>query len=191
MRRLSFLACLSLSLTPSLAAMATDLETFTAEGKALIPPFQQQLMSTVKSAMQNGGPVKAVQSCHLLAPQIASQYSQEPWTVGRTSLQVRNPANTADAWEQGILKQFAQRADSGEALAGMQAVDVVNGELRIMQAIPVGEPCLACHGRSINPEVAAVINQIYPSDQAHGYDLGQLRGAFTLRRTLEAQSEQP
>jgi len=58
-----------------------------------------------------------------------------------------------------------------------------------MQAIPVGEPCLACHGKNLKPEVAAKIDQLYPKDQARGYDLGQLRGAFTLRRTLDTPIE--
>jgi hypothetical protein len=186
MRSLPILFCLSLSL----AAHADDLPALTAEGKALIPPFQQQLMATVKNAMQAGGPVKAVESCQLLAPQIASQHSQTPWTVGRTSLQVRNPANTADAWEQQVLKDFATQQANGQPLIGMQQVAKVDGELRIMQAIPVGEPCLACHGKNLKPEVAAKIDQLYPKDQARGYDLGQLRGAFTLRRTLENPSDQ-
>lgn len=181
MRTLPMLLCLGLSL----GAQAEDLQKLTAEGKALIPPFQQQLMATVKNAMQSGGPVVAVESCQLLAPQIASQHSQQPWSVGRTSLQVRNPANAADAWEQQVLQEFAQQQASGQPLAGMQKVAVVDNELRIMQAIAVGEPCLACHGKNLKPEVAAKIDQLYPKDQARGYDLGQLRGAFTLRRTLD------
>ena len=32
--------------------------------------------------------------------------------------------------------------------------------------------------------VAAQIKQGYPADQASGFRLGELRGAFTLRRTL-------
>ncbi|MCZ2943409.1 hypothetical protein NYY89_20810, partial [Acinetobacter baumannii] len=60
----------------SVAAYADDLEKMTAEGATLIPPFQQHLMDTVKSAMQTGGAVNAVEACQLLAPQIADQHSQ-------------------------------------------------------------------------------------------------------------------
>ncbi|MOA58455.1 hypothetical protein D3C78_1828600 [compost metagenome] len=56
-----------------------------------------------------------------------------------------------------------------------------------MKAIPTGEPCLACHGQQIKPELAAVIDQRYPQDQARGFALGELRGAFTLRRSLTDQ----
>lgn len=185
MRMLPTLLCLLVSYT----AQADDLQALSAEGKALIPPFQQQLMATVKNAMHSAGPVAALESCQLLAPQIASQHSQLPWHVGRTSMRVRNPANAPDAWEQQVLQEFAQQQASGQPLAGMHKVAVVNNELRIMQAIVVGEPCLACHGKNLKPEVAAKIDRLYPKDQARGYDLGQLRGAFTLRRTLDKPSE--
>ena len=173
-----------LSLLLTSAAQAEDAQALAAEGLALIPAFQKQLMETVKAAMQAGGPLKAVQACQVQAPLIAAEHSRAPWRVGRTSLQVRNPANAADAWEQQVLQQFAQRAAAGEPLAGMQQSAVVAGEVRVMQAIGVGEPCLACHGKTLRAELAAQLDQLYPQDQARGYALGALRGAFTLRRSL-------
>lgn len=179
------IAAAMLALTLSLGAQAEDLQALSAEGLALIPPFQKQLLETVKSAMQAGGPLKAVEVCQLQAAQIASAHSRAPWQVGRTSLQVRNPANAADAWERQVLLQFAQRAAAGEPLAGMQHSAVVAGELRVMQAIAVGEPCLACHGKTLKPELAALLEQRYPQDQARGYELGALRGAFSLKRPVQ------
>ncbi len=179
------IAAAMLALTLSLGAQAEDLQALSAEGLALIPAFQKQLMETVKSALQTGGPLKAVEVCQLQAPQIASAHSTAPWQVGRTSLQVRNPANAADAWERQVLLQFAQRAAAGEPLAGMQHSAVVAGELRVMQAIAVGEPCLACHGKTLKPELAALLEQRYPQDQARGYELGALRGAFSLKRPVQ------
>jgi len=173
----------------SIGAQAGDLEKLSAEGAALIPPFQQQLLETVKAAMQSGGPVKAVEACQLLAPQIADQHRRTPWTVGRTALKLRNPANAADAWERKVLEQFAARAAAGEPLADMKHAEIVGGEFRLMKAIPTGEPCLACHGQAIKPELAAVIDQRYPQDQARGFALGELRGAFTLRRPVDAGRE--
>lgn len=70
-------------------------------------------------------------------------------------------------------------------LAGMHQADVVGGEQRLMTAIAMAQPCLACHGRAIEPELAALIDQRYPDDQARGFGEGELRGAFTLRRSLE------
>ena len=173
----------------SVGAYADDLEKMTAEGAILIPPFQQHLMDTVKSAMQTGGPVKAVEACQLLAPQIADQHSQTPWVVGRTALKVRNPGNVPDAWEKQVLEQFVKRAAAGEALSGLAYSEIVKGEFRMMKAIPTGEACLGCHGKELKPELAAVIDQRYPQDKARGFALGELRGAFTLRRIIETTND--
>lgn len=177
----------SFALLAALAApaMAADVQQLTAEGAALIPPFQQQLLETVKAALQAGGPARAVESCQLLAPQIAAQHSRAPWQIGRTALKVRNPDNAPDAWERAVLERFAARAAAGEPVAGLQHAEVVGGEFRMMKAIATGEPCLACHGQQIQPALAALIEQRYPQDQARGFALGELRGAFTLRRSLE------
>jgi len=169
------------------ALAAPDMPKLAAEGAALIPPFQQHLLDTVKSALQDGGPAQAVEACQSLAPQIAAQHSAAPWQVGRTALKVRNPDNAPDAWERQILEQFAARIAAGEPVAEVRHAEVVDGEFRLMKAIPTGEPCLACHGSAIKPELAAVIDQRYPQDQARGFALGELRGAFSLRRTLDAQ----
>ena len=173
----------------SMTAYAEDFQALKAEGAALLPAFGQHLMATVKSAMQTGGPVKAVEACQLLAPEIAVQHSKHPWQVGRTSLKVRNPANTADAWEKQVLEQFAQRAAAGEPIAELSHAEMVGGEFRMMKAIATGEPCLACHGKNIEPSLAAVIDVRYPEDEARGFALGELRGAFTLRRTLEVGND--
>lgn len=173
----------------SMAAYAEDFQALKAEGAALLPAFGQHLMATVKSAMQSGGPVKAVEACQLLAPEIAVQHSQHPWKVGRTSLKVRNPANTADAWEKQVLEQFAQRAAAGEPIAELSHAEMVGGEFRMMKAIATGEPCLACHGKNVEPSLAAVIDVRYPHDQARGFALGELRGAFTVRRTVELEND--
>ena len=169
----------------SMAAYADNYQALTAEGAALIPPFQQQLLGTVKAAMQAGGPVKAVEACRLSAPQIAAEHSKSPWTVGRTALKVRNPANAPDAWERRVLELFAERAEAGEALADLVHAETVDGEFRMMKAIATGEPCLACHGKNIEPALAAVIDVGYPQDEARDFALGELRGAFTLRRTVD------
>ena len=53
-----------------------------------------------------------------------------------------------------------------------------------MQAIPTGEVCLACHGTAIAPEITAALDEQYPDDQARGFSLGEIRGAFSLSKPL-------
>lgn len=179
------LFALPLLLTIAVPAFAaSDVQALSAEAAALIPPFQQQLLETVKGAMQAGGPSKAVEACQTLAPEIAAKNSQNSWKVGRTALKVRNPNNAPDSWERTVLEEFAAQAAAGTPVTELKKAEIVDGQFRMMKAIPTGEPCLACHGKDIKPELAAVIDQRYPADQARGFSLGELRGAFTLSRPL-------
>lgn len=158
---------------------------YDAQARALIAPFAQELLGTVKQAMAKGGAQNAIMACQTLAPTIARKHSQQPWTVGRTALKVRNPNNRPDAWERQVLERFASEAAAGKPVASLSYSEVVDGEYRYMQAIPTGEPCLACHGKHIDKDLVVLLDQRYPDDQARGFALGELRGAFTLRRPLD------
>ena len=100
-----------------LLAQAADLAQLRGEAEALIPPFQQQLLASVQTAVATGGPAQAVEACRQLAPGIAQQHSVAPWKVGRTALRLRNPDNRPDAWEQAVLEDFQRRSQAGEAVA--------------------------------------------------------------------------
>jgi len=55
-----------------------------------------------------------------------------------------------------------------------------------MKPWPVQRVCVACHGlvTSLKPEVAEKIKALYPDDKGVGYDIGQIRGAITLRKAM-------
>ena len=38
--------------------------------------------------------------------------------------------------------------------------------------------CTTCHGKSIDPRIAAQLADQYPHDEATGFDVGELRGVF-------------
>lgn len=149
-----------------------------------VKEFGGALLHTVQSSMQAGGAVAAIQACQLLAPQLAKQANSDGWEVARTSLKVRNPANQPDAWEQQVLEKFAQQATQGVAVSELKYAEFVDGKFRYMQAIEIKQPCLACHGQQIAPQLQAELQRLYPQDQAIGYNLGELRGAFTLKNNL-------
>ncbi len=160
---------------------ATQQDELKKEAAALIPPFAKHLMDTVKQAKEEGGPVAAVAACQTLAPEITDKHSTAEWAIGRTSLKTRNSDNVADAWERSVLEQFAERAAKGEDAKTISYAETVNGQFRMMKAIPLQEDCLGCHGSNIKPEIAAALDEKYPNDQARGYAVGDIRGAFTLR----------
>ncbi|MBO8085824.1 MAG: DUF3365 domain-containing protein [Marichromatium sp.] len=161
-----------------------------AEAKTLIQQFAGTLQGELKEALEAGGPVRAIEVCEERAPVIADELSaQSGWSVGRTSLGVRNAArNTPDAWEREILDQFEEQRAAGAPVAGLAHAEVVEDDdgrrFRFMKAIPTAEVCLACHGDHLTPEVAAALDERYPEDNARGYRAGDIRGAFTLAKPL-------
>ncbi|PCO04327.1 DUF3365 domain-containing protein [Microbulbifer flavimaris] len=155
---------------------------------ALGKTLKQELVS----AMKRGGPVEAISVCNLKAMPLTEQISTETgWQVARTSLKVRNPANSPDDWERHQLQQFQARLDAGESMASLEAATTEQRDgksvQRFMKAIPVQGPCLVCHGTELAPAVAQKLDSLYPNDQARGYQLGELRGAFTLERVISGE----
>lgn len=183
----------ALSVTLSLANGAVMAEEAQdpriAEAKAIVKEFATRLQGELKSALQAGGPVAAIEICQEEAPAIAEDLSQgSQWQVARTSLKTRNPNNAPDAWETEILKQFDARQAAGEdvqPMAHAQVVETAEGKrFRFMKAIPAQDLCLTCHGRNIDPQVIEALDKAYPEDQARGYTTGDVRGAFTLWKPL-------
>jgi Protein of unknown function (DUF3365) len=163
------------------------------QAKGLIKEFATTLQGELQGAMKAGGPTQAIGVCKDRAPAIAADLSaRSGWEVGRTSLKVRNQAkNLPDVWETGVLEDFEARKAAGEPLDTMAFAAVVESDgvkrFRFMKPIPTGEVCLACHGSAITPEVAAVLDAQYPGDQARGFALGDIRGAFSLSKPLESK----
>lgn len=158
--------------------------------EALVQRFQSALQGELMAAMQAGGPVQAVQVCAEKAPAIASALSRESgWQLRRVSLKVRNPATgLPDAWEQAALQRWAEALAEGEPLSPIaETVDEPAGRVqRYLAPILIAPPCLACHGPAkAQPEpLRAALAAAYPHDAATGYALGELRGAFSLKRLI-------
>ena len=160
------------------------------EARKIVKTFATSLQGELQAAIKEGGPVKAIAVCKERAPAIAQGLSdQTGWEVGRTSLKLRNPTlNAPDDWERQVMLRFDERRAAGEDVQTMAYAEVVekdgSKQFRFMKAVPTGEVCLACHGSSIAPAIATTLDEAYPDDQARGYKLGDVRGAFTLSKPL-------
>ena len=148
------------------------------------------LKSRLQQAIQSGGLEAGVNECQVAAARIALALSQNGWEVGRTALKVRNPNNAADQWEREQLAWFSQLLTKAKQdnLAPKRPLetyqyDSESGKFRYMMAIEQGQVCMACHGANVAPSVKHAILEHYPNDQATGFELGDLRGAFTITYT--------
>ncbi|MGC1952891.1 MAG: DUF3365 domain-containing protein [Gammaproteobacteria bacterium] len=171
------------------SAFASEIEDRVAASRVAIKEFSMSLKGALKTAMASGGPAHAIEVCKEVAPAIAAGISEDRgWDIARTSLKLRNPSNAPDAWERGVLEQFKQRAARGEDPQQIdhQEVVSVNGQpyFRYMKAIATDDVCLTCHGEELAPAIAAKLEDLYPQDQATGFSVGDLRGAFTIRQPM-------
>jgi len=104
------------------------------------------------------------------------------------TLKVRNPANAPDAWERKVLESFEARRARGENVGELEygEIGAKDGKkvFRYMKAIQTKGICLRCHGTNIDPAVASGLKKYYPQDQATGFKLGDIRGAFTTAQPM-------
>jgi len=153
--------------------------------RVLARDFMTELKGELKTAIRGGRTVKAISVCKKMAPELAARYSLPSGVqVGRISERWRNPENRPDRWEQKGLAIFEKRRLQGKTLAGMEYWQEIEVEgkrsFRYLRAIPTGSLCLRCHGENISRKLKKALQKSYPEDQAVGFRLGELRGAFTI-----------
>jgi hypothetical protein len=154
---------------------AGDENALLLKSRELTAQYGTLLKAALQDSMAKGGPVAAIDVCKEKAPQIAAELSDSSGaTVRRTSLKNRNPGNAPEPWEAAVLTEF----DSGSTSESFTITNA--GEARYMKAIPTAALCLACHGQELAPEIQGRLNEAYPDDNARGYSVGQIRGAFSI-----------
>ncbi|MDJ0513480.1 MAG: DUF3365 domain-containing protein [Methyloceanibacter sp.] len=185
---------LTLFLASSIPAAAADgadpAEAERADqSRHLAKTYGKGLKDALVRAMKAGGPETAIAVCNVAAPEIAKRnMGSSGWSLGRTALKLRNPANAPDDWERSVLLEFQDKIDQGADVSALEYYETTtkDGEpvFRYMKAIPTQGPCLTCHGSNVSPSVKAKISELYPEDQATGFALGELRGAFTITQPV-------
>jgi hypothetical protein len=182
---LIFFICLSFN-----QVFASESKEFVQLSRAASKALGGELKKQLQVAMKKDGPVNGLTVCSENAQKISKKISKDKgMSVGRTSLKYRNEANEPDDWETSILKQFEQRKASGESAVTLEYSEKteINGEkvLRYMKAIPTDDVCLTCHGSNIAEPVAAKLQELYPNDKATGFKKGDIRGAFTIIKSVK------
>ena len=167
------------------AAPAPQPVDVSAKSAVLADRFQADLQGQLQAAMKTGGPVGAIGVCQQAAPAIAANLSEESGAeVRRIALKERNPAAAPERELRGRLEQLAAApltADGKPAVMQWTSGSGADARAHFMRAIPMKEqPCAACHGTAIAPEVQARLAELYPADKATGFKPGDLRGAILV-----------
>lgn len=139
---------------------------------AAVARLKQSLVAELTAAIAAGGPENAIEVCRVRAPELARAAGEPGLRIGRTSHKLRNPANAAPDWVAPLLARHV----SGEAIGEPIVVPLDGGRTGYVEPLLTAPMCLACHGESIAPAVAAKLAALYPEDRATGFRAGELRG---------------
>lgn len=151
----------------------------------------RQLMGRLQKAMGEGGPTAAMHVCSEVAQDVTKSLGAEQQvSIRRTGLQVRNPLNRPDDFETTWLRKAAAAVAAGDTVAPLyQVMRAPAGGYELRHLRPIifpGGMCSQCHGgeQEIQPQVRALLRELYPADQATDFKPGDLRGAVSVRVPL-------
>ena len=146
--------------------------------------LSRELAERLFAEMEAGGPLQAVSVCSEIAQEKAKAYSVDGLNVRRISMKVRNPADRPDDWEEIRLAHLEELQAQGKLPT--EVIEIVESEegrtLRYLRPLQIAPPCLNCHGDRAQfvPELQEHLTELYPDDEAFGYQLNELRGAVSV-----------
>jgi hypothetical protein len=155
-----------------------------ARGTAATAALKMGLGAQLKAAMGSGGHGGAIEVCRQVAEVVTKTTSDtfEGLEVGRTSLKVRNPDNRPDSVDESVLREFESMKAAGSEVAPVYVAAGEGQGARYYVPIMAEAICLNCHGaRDVwAPVVRVLLDELYPDDEATGYEEGDVRGAFRV-----------
>lgn len=150
-----------------------DEDEYLEAGEEAVQPFKKSLKAALVEGLEEG-PVNAISVCRVEAPQLAERASGPNVRVGRTSSKLRNPGNAPKPWMKPLLERYEQDPEGREP----RVVVVDDETVGYVEPIYVQPLCVTCHGKNLSDELEAKLDELYPADEATGYEAGDLRGMF-------------
>jgi hypothetical protein len=163
------------------------------KARAAADALSKDLKARLVRELGAEGPIGAVRVCSEVAQEVAARHSVEGLMVRRVSLKWRNPADQPDEYERAALEQLEEQHAAGRLPDEVyEMVEQPEGKtLRYLRPIKIVGACLNCHGdpEKMPSEVAALVRERYPEDNAVGYRAGDLRGVVSVQVRLEDQAD--
>lgn len=153
-------------------------------GNSVALGTKQTLGKNLQSAIQEGGVENAIGFCNLNAMPLVDSLSKNYGAIiRRVSLKARNAMDFPNDIEQKLLEAYKyQKQNSGALKENVQALN--DDQYLFTKPIMVENAlCLSCHGTAENgmlKETDAFIKSKYPEDKATGYEIGDLRGMWSI-----------
>jgi hypothetical protein len=158
-------------------------EALTTQGKQISIKAKQAIKSALQNAIKEGGLGYALEYCNVNAMPIVDSVSMnEHVQIRRLAKKYRNPLNETDANESNIYKSYVIKWLNGEFMYPM-VIPGKNNHPVYFDPMQVESLCLNCHGKvgeQINPDLAKKIAELYPNDKAIDFEVGELRGMWSI-----------
>lgn len=162
---------------------AIDTSSVVSKGKSITEDAFQTLSSNLMGAMQEGGFEYALQFCKVealpLTDSLSTHYNVQ---VRRATHRPRNASNSADSLEMETIRNYIAQLNTQEELTPV----LYRSDDQIIYHAPIvinNGLCLNCHGdpgSDIQQERLEMIGELYPDDKATGFDMGELRGIWSV-----------
>lgn len=136
------------------------------------------LGKNLMSAIQKEGVLHALNFCTIQAMPLTDSMSIiYNATIRRVSDKPRNPKNRANEKESELIREFQKQIKNGDD--PQPILEERSNSYQFYYPIVTNDMCLKCHGQ---PEhsVAQKIKELYPSDEAIGYNENQVRGIWSI-----------
>jgi len=160
---------------------------YSAIGLALAMEAKAELSRNLKNAIQEKGTIGAINFCNTKATVLTDSISMmKNAIIERISDKPRNLENQANDVELGYIENFKKMLSSGDDMTPI--VNVNDGEVKFYYPITTNALCLQCHGKpneQIQAETLATLKNLYPADQAIGYDVEEIRGIWSINFDVE------
>jgi len=166
-------------------------------GEHTIDQVGNAMILEVRNVLSQTSPALAIGALHLKNYELPPPAPGQPaiTALKRTSLKVRNPANSPDAADLAALELINEQLENGDEVSKVlvQHVSLPGQppEWRVYRPLAVLKQCMDCHGseRSLAPGVADTLKVFYPADQAVGYRSGQWRGLIRVSITASPEAK--
>lgn len=146
---------------------------FASDAKIQSDLLKINLMNNLTTQIRKNGVVAAVEFCHESALPLTDKAKYKKLKMGRTSLKIRNPKNSAPEWIKTYLKEASKT--TAQNPFKQQVVVLQDKTTAFISPLYVAPQCLQCHG-NLSGVLKEKINKLYPNDQATGYKAGEFRG---------------
>lgn len=148
---------------------------------------QGVLGRNLMAKIQQEGTLSALAFCNAEAYRLTdSTAAAKKLKIKRVTDKPRNPGNRALPDEVALINSYTTELANGGKLQPVYMFR--DGERHFYNPIITSELCLQCHGKpggQITAGVMAGIRDLYPDDQAIGYEANQVRGLWRISEPIE------